>query len=195
MALRIDFSTPKTNLILGSAASVLAICAVLFIRARGKTATAPTASALEKGRLSFLANIPILGPAYTYFNPQKPLPTPQVVTLGAPEQQLTTEAALKDAVVSIQKTFPKNGILVIHGGGFTIKADPGLLDLLPSKIILMGLQLSETTESDTLFSQLRVKNWQINTTFESLDQAMKAPIALNKDTGHPYQAVYVVKAS
>ncbi|HEX2578982.1 MAG TPA: hypothetical protein VHK67_01080 [Rhabdochlamydiaceae bacterium] len=200
MALRINSSVPTTVILGITSITAVMICTVLFARARGKTATAPTTPALDKGRVSPFANIPVIGRVYKLFYPTKKANSIQI-SIGSKDTPITSMDALNREFKAVlekypipakgrheKPTYPEIDSVVIYGNNFDITEITDILTLNPTKLILMGARLD-----DTQVTELKTHGWQTHD-LPSVETALKSVVLTNPATTKPYHLIYTIKA-
>lgn len=175
--------------------AAFSLCTILFLRYRGNAIHQTTVPCLDQGRLSFLANLPLIGRIHSYFNPKTPL-----AILGDPSKRFPKFDELANVLAEMSNDRPINGTLVIYGDKLNITKDPGILALNLTKLILVDVKIVMSFDDDSL-TQLMVKNgWQKNefdelniTEVDSVENALKAALTVDPVTSKPIPTVYSVK--
>jgi len=185
----------STKVVLGvTAVAVLGLGTVLFYRCRGDAAVQQTEPSSDQGRFSFLADVPVIGCAYNFFNSTKPAELP-VYTIGNPSHRLTIDE-LGHALAGFRKQRRLYGALVIYGNNLNITEDPGILLLKPMKVILVGAQITSGGGLDKLMMKngwWASLNELIVVEVNSVEEAIKADLSINLAISEQRPTVYSVK--
>jgi hypothetical protein len=139
----LSVNSAPSKVVLGfTAVAALGLGTVLFYRYHGNADAQPTPSSLDKGRFSCLADLPLIGHAYNFFNPTKPteLPIP-TLNIGSSSKRARSIDDLTSALAKVGDQDQGIGALVIYGHNLNITQDPGILKLKPMKVILVGAQI------------------------------------------------------
>jgi hypothetical protein len=198
MVLSVNSST-KVVLGFGGAAVALALVTVLFYRFRGNTSAHPTAASLAKKDVSILRNIPLIGSAINYFCPIKTTKKP-IESIGSSAYRILSLASLTKELASAKQRYQAIDTLIICGDNLQITKDPGILDLDPIKVILRGVQIVMSFDTDSLTQLMVNRGWQKNSLDElniievaSVEEAVQADLPVNPETSKPVPTVYSVR--
>jgi hypothetical protein len=102
------------------------------------------------------------------------------------------------------------GVIVIYGdGNLEIEKDPGILDLDPQTLILIGARLAHKLDTDSLDAKMFKAGWYSHSDgvrpanpdalaitvlkVNSVKEALDAPALVNPQTNVPYRMIYEVK--
>jgi hypothetical protein len=186
----------STKVVLGvSAITTLALGTILFYRYRGNIMVQQEAPSLDQGRFSFMADLPVIGPAYNYLTKPADLP---VYRIGQHQYKFSSVEELVLWLGKFKMQRRLGGALVIYGDKLQITQDPGILVLEPMKLILVGASITNSCEAASLEQQMMNSGWLAEvdgiTVVEvaSVDEAVKAVPTINPTTSKPYPTVYSV---
>jgi hypothetical protein len=189
----------SSKVILGFGAVVaLALGTVLFYRFRGNTSAQPTAASLAPKDVSILRSTPLIGSAINYFCPIKT--AKMIQSIGSSAYRILSLDSLTKELASAKQRYQAIDTLIICGDTLEITKDPGILDLDPIKVILVGVQFVVSVETDNLTQLMVNRGWQKNSLDElniievaSVEDAVRATLPVNPETFMPYPTVYSVK--
>jgi hypothetical protein len=204
MVLAVHSSTKILGLTAVAAVAALGLVSILYNRYRGNVVVQQETPSLDKGRFSFMANIPLIGWAYNYFNPTNSIKLakvkPDPVSIGSPNLPFSSVKDLTECLETLKKTCQNVDTLILYGNKLFLIQDPGILAFNLTKMILVGVQINMCFADDSL-DQLMVKNgWHPHEVdgvniieVASVDEAIKAVPEINPETSKPYPTVYSVK--
>jgi hypothetical protein len=189
-------SSSKVVLYFGAVAT-LALGTLLFYRFRGNTSPLPTAASLDKGRVSSWADFPCIGRAINYFCPINKL---SIQSIGCSSYRILSVSGLTKKLASERQQYQTIETLIIHGENLQIIKDPGILALNPMKVILVGVQINMSFETDSLTQLMVNRGWQKNNFDElniievaSVAVAVQADLPISPETSKPIPTVYSVR--
>ncbi|HEX2578983.1 MAG TPA: hypothetical protein VHK67_01085 [Rhabdochlamydiaceae bacterium] len=198
MAFRIDSSLSPTNIYVGvTTVSVLAICAFLFARTRGKIAATPTAPALNQGRVSPWASVPVIGHVYNYFCPTKKA-VPIQISIGSKKSPITSMDELNQAfILELQKhasgSIPMFSSAVIYGDNLDITHSTAISTLHPTKLILSGARIvDDATLHKPLLTELKTQGYK-TCEVSTVEEALKDVVTFNPAKAQANPVIYIVK--
>jgi len=182
--------------------AVLIVSTTLFLRYRGNASAQPTPPSLDKGRFSFLANVPLVGRVYNYFNPtktseQRPLRIGQTNPVTSVDDLANRLMRIRQAGET-QHQAPLSA-LIIYGKNLEITQDPGILALNPMKLILVGVKIELRFAANSLDQQMKNNGWLADADgitvvkVDTVREAITADLTVNTSTYKPYPTVYNVR--
>ncbi len=202
MAFRVDSSSSKTVLGLAAVAAI-GLGTALFLRYRGNAAAQSTAPSLAQKGVSILRSLPGVGRAVNNFFPMKAAELP-VVLMGSLSDPIGSVEELAEMLAEVKKQHNELGTLIIYGYHFFIYQDPGILALNPIKLVLVGVQIANSDEANSLVQcMIKKDDWinGVNPDFSgiipievsSVDDALKGALKINTETNKPYHTAYWVR--
>ncbi len=173
------------------------------------------APSLDKGRFAFLANVPLIGRAYTHFNPAKKAELVNC-SVGSSSAPIKTMDQLRAAfAVEMQRVSTSDSLsaapnypaetatLVIFGDHLEITQDPGILVLNPRKLILVGARIVHDGSLGAALDTIMItRGWNVDLTTHQLkvieartvQDALLARHEINPATSKLVPTIYSVRA-